>query len=250
MGTVPGDESRPRSRSRKVFPSRLKTFVRNFGRDNRRERKKSDAAALEYGQRTSILEPTTSLDPTINLDPKEPNGGTETDGNTIHDLLERNSSRASADYSLREVGHSQVYDETQDDSWSNADVTTRDLLRKPGLTVRVALTFYEPLNFAYSRSFDSSATLEVSEKLCRGLIRRIDHSCFEVVTRRDPSALAPVRDKGKPKPKRFELTTEISQEGAIWAVRKYKSYQKEPPLQHAPDIHPGWVGERTSMPRC
>ena len=228
MGTVPGDESRPRSRSRKVFPARLKTFVRNFGRENRRERKKSDAAALEYGQRTSILEPTTSLDPTLNLDPKEANGDTETDGNTVQDLLERSSSRASADYSLREVGQSQVYDETQDDSWSNADVATRDLLRKPGLTVRVALTFYEPLNFAYSRSFDSSATLEVSEKLCRGLIRRIDHSCFEIVTRRDPNALAPVREKGKPKPKRFELTTEISQEGAIWAARTYKSYQKEP----------------------
>lgn len=228
MGTVPGDESRPRSRSRKVFPARLKTFVRNFGRENRRERRKSEALALEYGQRTSILEPTTSLEPTLNLDPKEPNGGTETDANTVQDLLERNSSRASADYSLREVGQSHVYDETQDDTWSNADVTTRDLLRKPGLSVRVALTFYEPLNFAYSRSFDSSATLEVSEKLCRGLIRRIDHSCFEVVTRKDPNALAPVREKGKPKPKRFELTTEISQEGAIWAARTYKSYQKEP----------------------
>lgn len=227
MGTVPGDESRPRSRSRKVFPSRLKTFVKNFGRENRRERRKSEALALEYGQRTSILEPTTSLDPTLNLDPK-PNGGDETDANTVQDLLERCSSRASADYSLREVGQSHVYDETQDDSWSNADVTTQDLLRKPGLTVRVALIFYEPLNFSYSRSFDSSATLEVSEKLCRGLIRRIDHSCFEVVTRRDPNALAPVREKGKPKPKRFELTTEISQEGAIWAARTYKSYQKEP----------------------
>ncbi|KAH8201130.1 hypothetical protein TruAng_004680 [Truncatella angustata] len=98
---------------------------------------------------------------------------------------------------------------------------------KAGISVQLSLSFEDPLEFSCNRCYNSSADFEPSERLLRGLLRRIDHGSFELITRKDPVATAATRGDGRLKPKRFEMSFQISQKGSVWATRTYTSYQKD-----------------------
>ncbi|ORY66377.1 uncharacterized protein BCR38DRAFT_484010 [Pseudomassariella vexata] len=97
----------------------------------------------------------------------------------------------------------------------------------PGLSVHLTLTFEDPLDFSYNRTYNSSPNLRVSEKLCRGLLRHVDHTCTELITRKDPIASTPTRLDGIAKPKQFDMTFQILKGGSEWATRTHSSYQKQ-----------------------
>ncbi|KAF3012404.1 hypothetical protein E8E14_010298 [Neopestalotiopsis sp. 37M] len=98
---------------------------------------------------------------------------------------------------------------------------------KAGISVQLSLDFDDPLEFSCKRCYNSSSEFKPSERLLRGLLRRIDHGAFELITRKDPVATATTKGDGKDKPRRFQMTFEISQKGSIWATRTYSSYQKD-----------------------
>ncbi|RYO80183.1 hypothetical protein DL766_001290 [Monosporascus sp. MC13-8B] len=96
------------------------------------------------------------------------------------------------------------------------------------LNIKVSLHFDEPLDFSYSRHYAGSSSLVVTEKLCQGLLRRVDHCSEELLTRKDSSALEHTKDDGTGKPARFELDVQINRGAELWATRSFKSYQKAP----------------------
>ncbi|EFX01619.1 pt repeat family protein [Grosmannia clavigera kw1407] len=83
----------------------------------------------------------------------------------------------------------------------------------------------------YSREYNSSPDFVPSERLCKGLLRRIDHCSRELITRKDVKALLPQRRHGQlcsAKPLRYELRYRIiRQDGSVWADKVYTSYQKQ-----------------------
>ncbi|KAK8083168.1 hypothetical protein PG996_001949 [Apiospora saccharicola] len=214
----------------KVFQSRLKTFVKTLrGSDSRKSggaltasgktstlhsRDALDATeATDYFQSSlkpsqsqpelattalELVEPATPAPELLDLAtpaPEEPSEET--------DLL---SKCASTEASLREP---QGW-EADEDQWAiSGPIAPQNDDEKPGLSV-------------------PHTPLRVTENLCQGLLRRIDHSCYELITRKDPNASAATQGRGQTKPKRFELTTQISQCGELWATRTYTSYQKTP----------------------
>ncbi|KAK8089708.1 hypothetical protein PG997_004669 [Apiospora hydei] len=188
--------SAPKGRP-KVFQTRLRTFVKTLRRtDSRKSGETSDNASTIQSREA-------------------------------HDATE--DFQATQKASLREPHRWEAEEEGQESSWAiSGPVAPQNSDEKPGLSVRVSLRFENPLEFTYSRNYDSSPTLRVTENLCQGLIRRIDHSCYELITRKDPNASAATKGKSRTKPKRFELTTQISQGGELWATRTYTSYQKDP----------------------
>lgn len=99
--------------------------------------------------------------------------------------------------------------------------------RKAGISVQLFLTFEDSLEFSCNRCYNSSVQFNPSERLLRGLIRRIDHGSFELITRKDPNATSAVKADGMPKQSRFEMSFRIRQKGTLWAARTYKSYQKD-----------------------
>ncbi|KAJ1331532.1 hypothetical protein MN608_04991 [Microdochium nivale] len=96
------------------------------------------------------------------------------------------------------------------------------------LAVHVSLTFEEPLDFSYSRIYEGSPAFRASDAVCQGLLRRVDHCCQELITRKDPIALDRTNNDGTGKPLRFEICTDIIRGSETWASRTYKSYQKQP----------------------
>ncbi|RYP49795.1 hypothetical protein DL768_004582 [Monosporascus sp. mg162] len=96
------------------------------------------------------------------------------------------------------------------------------------LNIKVSLHFDEPLDFSYSRHYAGSSSLVVTEKLCQGLLRRVDHCSEELITRKDSSALERTKEDGTGKPARFELDVQINRGAELWATRSFKSYQKAP----------------------
>ncbi|RYP70171.1 hypothetical protein DL769_005050 [Monosporascus sp. CRB-8-3] len=96
------------------------------------------------------------------------------------------------------------------------------------LNIQVSLHFDEPLDFSYSRHYAGSSSLVVTEKLCQGLLRRVDHCSKELITRKDSGALERTKDDGTGKPARFELDVQINRGAELWATRSFKSYQKAP----------------------
>ncbi|KAK8126449.1 uncharacterized protein PG998_002208 [Apiospora kogelbergensis] len=215
--------SAPKGRP-KVFQTRLKTFVKTLRRSDTRKsgdtsEKSSTIQSREARDVTDYFQPTQSQPELVTTASQEQ-----------PQEREQVSRRASTDASLREPHHWEAEEEGLENSWaiSGPVAPQNDDDREPGLSVRVSLRFEHPLEFTYSRNYDSSPTLRVTENLCQGLIRRIDHSCYELITRKDPNASAATKDRGRTKPKRFELTTQISQGGELWATRTYTSYQKNP----------------------
>ncbi|KAK0748143.1 hypothetical protein B0T21DRAFT_389077 [Apiosordaria backusii] len=101
----------------------------------------------------------------------------------------------------------------------------------PALVIQVEIFFTDPvIRSRYSRSYGSSPTFNASNRICRGLVRRIERCSEELITRKDSSALSAFKDEGhEPKPPRFEMTFQIMRRGkGEWAERTYRSYQKQP----------------------
>ncbi|CAP60484.1 uncharacterized protein PODANS_1_7800 [Podospora anserina S mat+] len=103
--------------------------------------------------------------------------------------------------------------------------------RSPALVIQVEIFFTDPLiRSRYARSYASSPTFEANNRICRGLVRRIERCSEELITRKDSSALTDFSDEShEPKPSRFELTFRILKRGrGEWAERTYRSHQKQP----------------------
>ncbi|KUI56538.1 hypothetical protein VP1G_03923 [Cytospora mali] len=100
------------------------------------------------------------------------------------------------------------------------------------LQVKVILRFLDPVvRSVYNRTYSSSPFLLATDRICRGLLRRIDHCSEELITRKDSAALSPTQCLRKgPKDLRFEMTFQVYRRGhsGIWAERSFKSYQKQP----------------------
>ncbi|KAI1459050.1 hypothetical protein F4805DRAFT_473715 [Annulohypoxylon moriforme] len=96
------------------------------------------------------------------------------------------------------------------------------------LAVQVTITFDEPLNYSYTRNYETSPSLQATEALCQGLLRRVDHCCHELIARKDSTAMEYAAASGPDKPLRFEIQVDIIRGWSeIWASRTFKSYQKQ-----------------------
>ncbi|KAI1415956.1 hypothetical protein F5Y13DRAFT_186807 [Hypoxylon sp. FL1857] len=96
------------------------------------------------------------------------------------------------------------------------------------LAVQVTITFDEPLNYSYTRNYEASLSLQATEALCQGLLRRVDHCCYELMTRKDSTAMEYAAASGSDKPLRYEIQVDIIRGWSeIWATRTFKSYQKQ-----------------------
>ncbi|KAK3310036.1 uncharacterized protein B0T15DRAFT_425185 [Chaetomium strumarium] len=101
----------------------------------------------------------------------------------------------------------------------------------PALAVHVEIRFTDPvIRSRYCRSYGSSPGLEATNRICRGLVRRIERCSEELLTRKDSGALEVFKgDSYERKPLRFEMTFRIStRDKGEWAERSYRSYQKQP----------------------
>ncbi|TLD26984.1 hypothetical protein PspLS_04841 [Pyricularia sp. CBS 133598] len=97
---------------------------------------------------------------------------------------------------------------------------------RPPLAVKVQITIADKP--AYTRVYASSQVLRPSNRLCQGLLRRVDHCSKEFITRRDSEALLHRRYGQAPSALRYEITYIIVRSGDIWAEETYKSYQRAP----------------------
>ncbi|KAI1107503.1 hypothetical protein F4804DRAFT_297201 [Jackrogersella minutella] len=96
------------------------------------------------------------------------------------------------------------------------------------LAVQVTITFDEPLNYSYTRNYEASPSLQATEALCQGLLRRVDHCCYELITRKDSTAMEYAAASGSDKPLRYEIQVDIIRGWSeIWSSRTFKSYQKQ-----------------------
>ncbi|KAL2154779.1 hypothetical protein VTH82DRAFT_3455 [Thermothelomyces myriococcoides] len=101
----------------------------------------------------------------------------------------------------------------------------------PALVVHVDIRFTDPvIRSRYYRSYGSSPGFQVTNRICRGLVRRIERCSEELITRKDSGALDVFKgDTFERKPQRFEMTFRLTRRGmGDWAERTYRSYQKEP----------------------
>lgn len=100
------------------------------------------------------------------------------------------------------------------------------------LAVHLTVRFNDPaIRSVHTQSFYSSRSFRASDRICRGLVRRIDHCCEELITRKDSDALHNIQCLRKgPKPWRFEMTFKVAVKGhsGAWAERIFISYQKQP----------------------
>ena len=99
------------------------------------------------------------------------------------------------------------------------------------LAVEVSIWFVEPaVHSKYRRTYTSSLNFAPSNKICHGLLRRIEHCTEELITRKDSEALQKLKPgKFIPKPLRFGLTFKIRRRGfEEYTQRSFASYQKHP----------------------
>ncbi|KAI1082788.1 hypothetical protein F5B20DRAFT_597039 [Whalleya microplaca] len=107
-------------------------------------------------------------------------------------------------------------------------ISSRSPRSAASLSVQVTITFDEPLNYSYTRNYETSPSLQPTERLCQGLLRRIDHCCHELITRKDSTAMDYAAGNDVDKPLRFEIQIDIIRGWTeIWASRTFKSYQKQ-----------------------
>lgn len=96
------------------------------------------------------------------------------------------------------------------------------------LQVKVTVRFLDPAvkSLHYNRTYSSSPAFEPTDRICRGLLHRIDHCSKELITRNDPEAL---NSELRQAP-RFEISFQLRRDGfpGIWAERVFRSYQKHP----------------------
>ena len=99
------------------------------------------------------------------------------------------------------------------------------------LAVEVSIWFVEPaVHSNYRRTYTSSLNFAPSNKICHGLLRRIEHCTNELITRKDSEALQKfMPGKFLLKPLRFGLTFKIRRRGVEeYTQRSFASYQKHP----------------------
>jgi hypothetical protein len=101
--------------------------------------------------------------------------------------------------------------------------------RSPSLAVRVSITFGQPLNVEYARRYDSSPSLDVTERISQGLLRRLEHCSTELITRKDSRARESANGESDgTKALRYEISFQVGKSGEEkWAQRSYKSYQRQ-----------------------
>ncbi|KAI1434578.1 hypothetical protein GGR50DRAFT_392329 [Xylaria sp. CBS 124048] len=121
----------------------------------------------------------------------------------------------------------------EDSTVSDIRSPVRDAPHVRSLSVRVTVSFGEPLNYSSSQDYEASSALQPTEELCEALLRRVDHCSKELITRRDSSALDRTDTDGKAKPLRYEiqaqvLRNEIGTGTEAWASRTLRSYQRQP----------------------
>lgn len=102
----------------------------------------------------------------------------------------------------------------------------------PPLQVKLTLRFHDPVvRSVFHRTYSSSPSFVPTDRICQGLLRRVQHCSEELITRKDSAALTPAQCLRKgPKVLRFEMTFQIFRRGysEVWAERAFKSYQKQP----------------------
>ncbi|KAL2259466.1 hypothetical protein VTK26DRAFT_6848 [Humicola hyalothermophila] len=101
----------------------------------------------------------------------------------------------------------------------------------PALVVQVEIQFTDPvIRSRYCRTYGSSPGFDPTNRICRGLVRRIERCSEEFLTRKDSSALDMFKEGTyERKPQRFEMTFRILRRGrGEWAERIFRSYQKQP----------------------
>ncbi|ROW11018.1 hypothetical protein VMCG_01215 [Cytospora schulzeri] len=100
------------------------------------------------------------------------------------------------------------------------------------LQVKLTLRFLDPVvRSVFNRTYSSSQSFMPTDRLCRGLLRRIEHCSEELITRKDSGALDPTQCLLKgPKDLRFEISFQIYRRdySGAWAERAIRSYQKQP----------------------
>lgn len=100
------------------------------------------------------------------------------------------------------------------------------------LQVKLTLRFLDSVvRSVFHRTYSSSQSLVPTDRLCRGLLRRIEHCGEELITRKDSGALTSTQCLLKgPKDLRFEISFEIYRRdhSGVWAERALRSYQKQP----------------------
>ncbi|KAG7126280.1 hypothetical protein HYQ44_001320 [Verticillium longisporum] len=94
-----------------------------------------------------------------------------------------------------------------------------------GLTIRALIKFGPPLLANYDNIYEACRDFVPSDNICQGLLRRLEHGCHDLITRRDSSALD---SKSGRKPLRFEAQFTITRAGVHWTTVTYRSYQKLP----------------------
>ncbi|RNJ60847.1 hypothetical protein D7B24_005998 [Verticillium nonalfalfae] len=94
-----------------------------------------------------------------------------------------------------------------------------------GLTIRALIKFGPPLLANYDNVYEACRDFVPSDNICQGLLRRLEHGCHDLITRRDSSALD---SKSGRKPLRFEAQFTITRAGVHWTTVTYRSYQKLP----------------------
>ncbi|KAH8884481.1 hypothetical protein GQ53DRAFT_829724 [Thozetella sp. PMI_491] len=100
----------------------------------------------------------------------------------------------------------------------------------PPLLVHVAVRFDDPaVRSRYARTYGSSPNFKPTDRICNGLLRRIEHCSQELITRKDSTAFRKTKDEdGSTKPLRFELAFRMMRrDSGEWAERTFISYQKQ-----------------------
>ncbi|KAF3360580.1 hypothetical protein VdG1_01540 [Verticillium dahliae VDG1] len=109
-----------------------------------------------------------------------------------------------------------------------------------GLTIRALIKFGPPLLANYDNIYEACRDFIPSDNICQGLLRRLEHGCHDLITRRDSSALDP---KSGRKPLRFEAHFTITRAGVPWTTVTYRSYQKLP-LDRQAAVDVAWATDR------
>ncbi|KAI5466129.1 hypothetical protein BGZ63DRAFT_347800 [Mariannaea sp. PMI_226] len=104
------------------------------------------------------------------------------------------------------------------------------LLKKPGLRIHVHIKFEAPLNKEYTREYEASPTLVATDRLCQGLLSRLQHCTTELISRHDCSALDPLRKPHRDaKPMRYRITYRVERDGVTLFEKCLRSFQEYAP---------------------
>lgn len=110
---------------------------------------------------------------------------------------------------------------SQSHSMPSPTFSTRS--RPANLSIQASIKFKAPLDFIFEHTYETSPFFDPTEEFCQALVRRVDHGCIELITRKDSAALD---DRSGEKALRYEIDLSIHRSGTSWASRSFRSYQK------------------------